>query len=252
MWDAGNFAAVAEKILDAGEAVVAAAGVEPGMDVLDVACGTGNATLPAAKAGARVTGLDFAPGLLEIGRERAADAMVEIDFIEGDAQAMPFDDASFDRIVSTFGHMFAPDHRRTADEMTRVLKPGGVIAVACWMPEGAIGRMFRVTAELLPPPPGPPPGLWGTEDHVREMWGDDVEFERHEIVWTDESVESYAQFMLESFGPLLNARELLGEREGELDRAYREFLERENEADDGTLRFRGQYLLSVVRRQPAR
>lgn len=247
MWDAGNFAAVAEKILDAGEAVVAAAGVEPGMDVLDVACGTGNATLPAAKTGARTTGLDFAPGLLEIARERAADAMVEIDFIEGDAQAMPFEDATFDRVVSTFGHMFAPDHRKTADEMMRVLKPRGVIAVACWMPEGAIGRMFRVTADLLPPPPGPPPGLWGTEDHVREMWGDDVEFERHEIVWTDESVESYARFMLESFGPLLNARELLGEREGDLDRAYRDFLERENEADDGTLRFRGQYLLSVVR-----
>jgi len=247
MWDAGNFAAIAEKILDAGEAVVRSAGVEPGMDVLDVACGTGNATLPAARAGARTTGLDFAPGLLEIARERAADAMVEIDFIEGDAQAMPFEDGTFDRVVSTFGHMFAPDHRRTADEMTRVLKPGGVIAVACWMPEGAIGRMFRVTAELLPPPPGPPPGLWGTEDHVREMWGDDVEFERHEIVWTDESVESYAQFMLESFGPLLNARELLGERADELDRAYRDFLERENEADDGSLRFRGAYLVSVVR-----
>jgi SAM-dependent methyltransferase len=247
MWDAGNFAAVAEKILDAGETVVRAAGVEPGMDVLDVACGSGNATLPAAKAGGRVTGLDFAPGLLEVARERAADAMVEIDFVEGDAQALPFDDGSFDRIVSTFGHMFAPDHRRTADEMKRVLRPDGVIAVACWMPEGAIGRMFRVTAELLPPPPGPPPGLWGTEDHVREMWGDEVEFDRGEIVWTDESVESYAQFMLDSFGPLLNARELLGEREGELDQAYRDFLERENEADDGTLRFRGAYLVSVVR-----
>jgi SAM-dependent methyltransferase len=251
MWDAGNFAAVAEKILDAGEAVVAAAGVEPGMEVLDVACGTGNATLPAARAGARVTGLDFAPGLLEIARERAADAMLEIDFVEGDAQALPFEDASFDRVVSTFGHMFAPDHRKTADEMKRVLKPGGAIAVASWMPEGAIGRMFRVTADLLPPPPGPPPGLWGTEDHVREMWGDDVEFERHEIVWTDDSVESYARFMLESFGPLLNAREVLGEREGELDRAYRDFLERENEADDGTLRFRGQYLVAVVRSEPA-
>jgi SAM-dependent methyltransferase len=247
MWDAGDFAAVAEKILDAGEAVVAGAGVEPGMTVLDVACGTGNATLPAARNGARTTGLDFAPGLLEIARERAADAMLEIDFVEGDAQALPFGDASFDRVVSTFGHMFAPDHRRTADEMTRVLKPGGVIAVACWIPEGAIGRMFRVTADLLPPPPGPSPALWGTEDHVREMWGDDVEFERHEIVWTDDSVESYARFMLDSFGPLLNARELLGEREAELERAYREFLERENEADDGTLRFRGEYLVAVVR-----
>ena len=247
MWAAGNFAAVAEKILDAGEAVVAAAGVEPGMDVLDVACGTGNAALPAAKAGARVTGLDFAPGLLEIARERAADAMVEIDFVEGDAQALPFEDGSFDRVVSTFGHMFAPDHRSTADEMKRVLKPRGVIAVACWVADGSIGRMARVTADLLPAPPGEPPGLWGTEEHVREMWGDDVEFERREIIWTDDSVESYARFMLDSFGPLLNARSILGEREGELDRAFRDYLEQENEADDGTLRFRGEYLLSVVR-----
>ena len=247
MWDAGDFAAIAEKILDAGEAVVAAAGVEPGMDLLDVACGTGNATLPAAKAGARVTGLDFAPGLLEIGRDRAADAMVEIDFVEGDAQALPFDDASFDRVVSTFGHMFAPDHRRTADEMKRVLRPDGVIAVACWTPEGSLGRMFRTIAELIPPPPGgQPPILWGTEDHVREMWGD-AEFERLAIVWTDDSVESYARFMLDSFGPLLNAREVLGERADELERAYTDFLNRENEADDGTLRFSGEYLLAVVR-----
>src|SRR3954465_3004642 len=261
MWDAGNFAAVAERILESGELVVERAGIEPGMAVLDVACGTGNAALPAARAGGRATGPDFAAGLLDIARERAADAMLEIDFVEGDAQALPFEDASFDSVVSTFGHMFAPDHRRTADEMKRVLKPGGVIAVACWMPEGATGRMFRVTADLLPPPPGPPPGLWGTEDHVREMWDDGpgqvaggargaaptLEFERHEIIWTDESVESYARFMLDSFGPLLNARELLGEREGELDRAHRDFLERENEADDGTLRFRGAYLVSVVR-----
>src|SRR3954454_5743340 len=162
MWDAGNFAAVAEKILDAGEAVVRTAGVEPGMDVLDVACGTGNATLPAARTGARTTGLDFAPGLLDIARERAADAMVEIDFIEGDAQALPFDDGSFDRVLSTFGHMFAPDHRRTADEMKRVLRPGGVIAVAGWTPEGSIGRMFKAIAALIPPPPGGQPAvLWG-------------------------------------------------------------------------------------------
>jgi len=246
MWDAGNFAAVAEKIMESGELVVERAGVEPGMDVLDVACGTGNATLPAARAGARVTGLDFAPGLLEIARERAADAMVEIDFVEGDAQELPFDDGSFDRVVSTFGHMFAPDHRRTADEMKRVLRPDGTIAVACWTPEGSIGRMFVTISAIIPPPAGgEPPLLWGTEDHVRELWGD-AEFERHAIEWTDDSVESYARFMLDSFGPLLNAREVLAEREDELENAYTEFLHRENEADDGTLRFRGEYLLSVV------
>jgi len=247
MWGSGNYAAVADRISEAGETVVERAGVEPGMDVLDVACGTGNATIPAAKAGARVTGLDFAPRLLEIARERSADAMVEIDFVEGDAQEMPFADASFDRVVSTFGHMFAPDHERTAAEMKRVLRPGGAIAVACWSPNGSIGRMLKVTAELVPPPPGgTPPLLWGTEDHVRELLGD-ADFERREIEWTDESVESYARFMLESFGPLLNTREVLGEREGELDEAFRAFLDSENLNDDGTLRFRGDYLLSVIR-----
>jgi ubiquinone/menaquinone biosynthesis C-methylase UbiE len=247
MWGSGNYAAVADRISEVGEAVVERAGVEPGMDVLDVACGTGNATIPAAKAGARVTGLDFAPALLAIARERSADAMVEVDWVDGDAQEMPFVDASFDRVVSTFGHMFAPDHERTSAEMKRVLRPGGAIAVACWAPEGSIGRMFKTTAELVPPPPGAtPPLLWGTEDHVRTLLGDG-EFERRELEWTDESVESYARFMLESFGPLLNAREALGEREGELDEAFRAFLDRENLNDDGTLRYRGEYLLAVIR-----
>jgi SAM-dependent methyltransferase len=261
MWGSGNYAAVAERITETGELVVERAGVEPGMDVLDVACGTGNATLPAAKAGARVTGLDFSPALLAIARERSADAMVEIDWVECDAQELPFEDESFDRVLSTFGHMFAPDHERTAAEMWRVLRPGGAIAVACWTPEGSIGRMFRTLAELVPPPPDATPSiLWGTEDHVRELLGDAglaqaaggargaaMVFERHEIEWTDESPESYAQFMLESFGPLLNAREVLAERANELDEAFTSFLRRENLADDGTLRFGGEYLLSVVR-----
>jgi SAM-dependent methyltransferase len=261
MWGSGNYAAVAERISQSGELVVERAGVEPGMDVLDVACGTGNATIPAAKAGARVTGLDFSPRLLEIARERCADAMVEIDFVEGDAQEMPCEDASFDRVVSVFGHMFAPDHERTAAEMRRVLRPDGAIAIACWTPDGSIGRMFKTTAELVPPPPGgQPPLLWGTEEHVRELLGDGgraqaaggargaaMTFERHEIEWTDESPESYARFMLESFGPLLNAREVLGEREHELDEAYARFLSEENLADDGTFMFKGEYLLSVIR-----
>jgi ubiquinone/menaquinone biosynthesis C-methylase UbiE len=247
MWGSGNYAAVAERISDTGELVVERAGVEPGMDVLDLACGTGNASIPAAQAGARVTGLDFSRDLLEIARERCADAMVEIEFVEGDAQDLPFDDAGFDRIVSTFGHMFAPDHARTAAEMKRVLRPDGLIAVACWTPEGSIGRMFRAISELLPPPPGgQPPLLWGTEEHVKELLGE-AEFERHDVVWTAESVESYARFMLESFGPLLNARELLAEREGELETVYTEYLRSENEAEDGTLRFSGEYLLSLVR-----
>jgi len=261
MWGSGNYAAVAARIGETGELVVERAGVEPGIDVLDVACGTGNATIPAAKAGARVTGLDFSPALLAIARERSADAMVEIDWVEGDAQQLPFGDASFDRVLSVFGHMFAPDHERTAAEMRRVLRPGGAIAIACWTPEGSIGRMFRTIAALVPPPPdATPPMLWGTEQHVNELLGDGrpahaaggargaaTVFERREIEWTDESPESYARFMLDSFGPLLNARELLEGRDDELDEAFTNFLRGENLADDGTLRFGGEYLLSVVR-----
>jgi SAM-dependent methyltransferase len=244
MWGAGNYAAVAEKIADVGELCVERAGVEPGMEVLDVACGAGNPTIPAARVGARVTGVDFSSDLLAIARERAADAMVEVDWVEADVQEMPFGDSSFDRVISTFGHMFAPDHERTASEMKRVSR--GTIAICCWSPVGAIGRMYRMVAELVPPPPGSSPALlWGTEEHVRELLGDGS-FERHEVEWRDASVESYATFMLESFGPLLNAQETLGERSGELREAYTRYLEAENLETDGTLRFRGEYLLAVI------
>lgn len=248
MWGMGDYAAVADKIAASGEVVVARAGLEPGMEVLDVACGTGNATIPAARAGARVTALDLSPALLEIARERAADAGVEIDWVEGDAEKLPFPDAGFDRVLSTFGHMFAPDHRRVADEMRRVCRPGGAIAICCWTPEGAIGRMYRMVAEFVPPPPDTaPPALWGTEQHVRELLGEG-EFERHEVEWRDESVSSYTDFMLGSFGPLIGAQAALGERRGELRDAYIRYLEQENLETDGTLRFRGEYLVAVISR----
>jgi ubiquinone/menaquinone biosynthesis C-methylase UbiE len=248
MWGSGNYAAVADKISAVGEHVIEAVELESGMELLDVACGTGNATIPAARAGARVTGLDFAPALLAIARERAADAMVEIDWVEGDAQEMPFGDASFDRVISTFGHMFAPDHARTAAEMRRVCRPDGAIGICSWTPDGAIGRMFQMVTRLVPPPPhGMPPNLWGTEEHVRELLGQNAEFERREVEWRDPSVESYADFMLESFGPLLNAQEVLGERAAELRAAYISYLAGENLENDGTLRFRGEYLRAVLR-----
>jgi SAM-dependent methyltransferase len=244
MWGSGNYAAVAEKIAAVGELIVERTAIEPGMSVLDVACGTGNATIPAARTGARVAGLDFSPALLAIARERAADAMVDVEWIEGEAEQLPFEDGSFDRVISTFGHMFAPDHAKTASEMKRVCR--GRIGVCCWTPEGAIGHMFQTLAELVPPPPGgESPLLWGTEEHVRELLGD-AEFERHTVEWRDPSIEGYGDFMLESFGPLLNIQEQLGERAGELREAFIAFLERENLADDGSLRFEGEYLLSRV------
>ena len=247
MWGAGDYAAVAEKVTDAAEACVERAGIEPEMDVLDVACGSGNATIPAVRLGARVTGLDFQPDLLEIARRRATEAKVKIDWVEGDAQDLPFEDEGFDRTISALGHMFAPDHERTAAEMKRVTRADGRICISCWTPEGAIGGMFRTVGQLVPPPPGASsPVLWGTEDHVRELLGE-AEFERREVEWREPSVDSYVDFMLEEYGPLLNAQEALGERSGELRDALMRLFEDENLESDGSFRFRGEYLVAVVR-----
>jgi SAM-dependent methyltransferase len=246
MWGAGDYAAVAEHVTGVGETCVERAGIEAGMEVLDVACGSGNATIPAALLGALVTGLDFQPNLIETARARAADAGVEVEWVEGDAQELPFEDASFDRVISALGHMFAPDHERTAAEMKRVIRPDGRISICCWTPEGAIGGMLRTIAKLLPPPPGASsPLLWGTEDHVRELLGE-ADFERREVEWRESSVEDYADFMLETYGPLLNAQEALGERSGELREELIPFFEGQNLESDGTLRFRGEYLSAVI------
>jgi ubiquinone/menaquinone biosynthesis C-methylase UbiE len=251
-WSAGNYAAVAEKITSAAELLVEQAGVKPGMDVLDVACGTGNATIPTARLGARATGLDLVPDLLAIARERAADAMVEVEWVEGDAEQLPFAPDSFDRVLSIFGCMFAPDQRKTAAELLRVCRPDGVIGLCNWSPEGAVGDMFRTVGSLLPPPPAgaTPPVSWGTEDHVRELLGPHVgelRFERHEVEFEEPSQEGYADFMLESFGPLITAQKVLGERSAELREALMEMIGRWNQATDGTLRYGAEYLLVVGR-----
>ena len=252
MWAAGDYCTLSEYIKDVGELVVACAGVEAGMRVLDVACGTGNAALPAARDGAHVTGLDLVPELLEGGRRNAAAAGVEIDWVEGDAEELPFEDRAFDRVFSTFGHMFAPRHRRTADEMLRVCREGGVIATCCWTPEGTVGDVFRASASYMPPPPdfASPPILWGTEDHVREMFGSaatDFEFERHSATIEWESIEGFADFFMDRFGPLVTARQMLGERFGELREEILVIWAGRNEADDGRLILPQEYLLSVIR-----
>ena len=246
MWGTGDYQPVAEKVTSIGDVLVQRAGIEPGMEVLDVACGTGNASIPAAKLGARVTGLDSSPGLIAIARERGAEAKVGIDWLEGDAQSLPFDDDSFDRVISAIGHMFAPDHRQTADELRRVCRRNGRIAVACWTPEGSIGAMFQRLGEISPPPPEgfQSPLLWGTDEHVRELLGYAVEFERHSVLFDEPSPGSYTDFMLTSFPPLIAIRAELGD---ELVReTYLDWVNDVNEADDGTLRYRGEYLVSVT------
>jgi SAM-dependent methyltransferase len=246
IWGTGDYEAVAEKVASIADVLIPRAAIEPGMTVLDVACGTGNATIPAARLGARVTGLDFSAGLIEIARARGARGCVEVEWLEGDAQALPFDDDSFDRVISAIGHMFAPDHARTAAEIRRVCRPDGRIAIACWTPVGAIGEMFARLGAISPPPPegSQPSVLWGTEEHVRELLGDSVQFERHNVVFDEPSPESYVDFMLNSFPPLIAMRAELGD---ELVReTYLNWANDVNEADDGTLRYRGEYLVSVT------
>jgi SAM-dependent methyltransferase len=252
VWASGDYAALSDHIADVGERLVARVGAGPGTDVLDVACGTGNAALPAARAGARVTGVDLAPPLLEAGRRKAAEAGVEIEWVEGDAESLPFDDDSFDVVLSTFGHMFAPRHRETADELTRVCRKGGSIGLCTWTPDGSVGDTFRAAVAYQPPPPpyASPPLLWGDESYVREMFADvatDFAFERHDTVIEWESLESWTEYFMARFPPFVAARQNLGERFADFRADIEEVWRRRNEASDGSFRLPQQYLLSVIR-----
>lgn len=252
VWDAGAYDELSPHIADVGELVVARARIEPGMRVLDVACGTGNAARPAARAGARVTGLDLTPKLLAAGRAKAEAAGLAIEWREGDAENLPFEDGHFDRVLSTFGHMFAPRHQRTADEMARVCRRGGAIITATWTPEGITGEIFKAAGSYMPPPPdyAAPPIMWGREDHVRELFArvaTGFEFERHvnRIEW--ESVDAFADFFMARFGPMVTAKAMLGDRFAELRQRVIDIWKQANEATDGSLRLPQEYLLSIVR-----
>jgi ubiquinone/menaquinone biosynthesis C-methylase UbiE len=177
MWALGDYPAVARDVVgDLGPVLVQASGVGPGERVLDVAAGSGNASIPAAAAGAAVVASDLTPELFEIGRTAAAEAGVEIDWQTADAEALPYPDASFDTVLSCLGVMFAPHHQAGADELVRVLRPGGTLGLLSWTPEGFIGQMFATMKPYAPaPPPGAqPPPLWGDEAHVRALLGDRV------------------------------------------------------------------------------
>src|SRR4051794_16943874 len=192
-WSAGDFDDIAQMFPGVGQKVADSAQVEPGMKVLDVACGTGAATIPAALAGGVCTGVDLIPEMFDAARKHAAEAGVEIDWVQGDAEALPFADASFDRLMSQFGVMFAPQHELAAAELARVCAPGGLVVVASWTPEGMVGDMFKIIGSRMPTPPSnvKPPVLWGTEEHVRallEPHGMEVGFERAMAIFRAESV----------------------------------------------------------------
>lgn len=177
MWASGDYPAVVTDVVGSlGGVLVETVGVRAGQSVLDVAAGTGTASIPAARRGATVTATDLTPELLAVGRADAAAAGLDIIWRAADAEALPFPDAEFDAVVSTIGVMFAPHHQLAADELVRVCRPGGAVGVLSWTPEGFIGQMFAVMKPYAPqPPPGASPApLWGSADHVRRLFGDRV------------------------------------------------------------------------------
>lgn len=254
IWSSGDYPDVAHLIESAAEHLVKAADVQAGQDVLDVATGSGNVALLAAGRGANVIGLDITPELLEAGRRRASEAGLEIEWVEGDAEELPYDESSFDRTFSAFGTMFAPRHEVAAAELVRVTRPGGAVAVAAWTPEGTNGRMFRTVASHMPPPPPElkPPAMWGDEQYIRSLFeplGVELSFERGVVDFEDESIESWLAYGEEKLGPMVIARAAL-EPQGKWD-ALRSDLaalyDRENKNTDGSFRVQPEYLVTVAR-----
>jgi SAM-dependent methyltransferase len=257
MWASGDYASMVETfLLPLGPRLVEACGVDSGMRVLDVAAGTGNASLPAAERGASVTASDLTPELLEAGRSRAEAQGLELEWVEADAENLPFEDESFDVVMSCIGAMFAPHHQETADELVRVCRSGGTIGMLNWTPEGMIGALFKTMGPFAPPPPpgAQPPPLWGGEDHVRELFGDRVEFNTLERDVLDitafERPQDYGEHFRERYGPTIvaegNARQ--SGREAEFEQALHGFCEEWNRGTSDDARFEQEYLVAVASR----
>lgn len=212
-WASGDFSVVAARIVLVSEQLAESADLRAGWTVLDVACGNGNATLAAARSGTHAIGVDYVPALLEDGRGRALAEGLDVEFRAGDAEALPLQDDSVDAVLSVFGTMFAPDHQRTADEVLRVTRPGGTVALASWTPGGFIGQMFRVITSHVPAPAGvASPLLWGTEDHLVELFGtaiDTIDSRERDCVFRFATAEEFVTFFRRWYGPTLKAFEAL-------------------------------------------
>lgn len=251
-WAAGDFSRIGPVTVLVGEMLCEAVQLHAKERVLDVATGSGNTALAAARRRCQVTGVDFVPALLERGRICAEAEHLRVEFTEGDAEKLPFDDHSFDCVLSTFGSMFAPNQERAASELLRVCRSGGRIGLACWTPESLAGRIFTVLSKRVPPPPGlRPPTRWGTTEGIRELFGADAKFtsERRSVAFRGDSPEAYVNFFGRFFGPMVKAID-------SLDASAREALtvdmlalaNQSNRSGDETVLLPSEYLETVVRK----
>ena len=253
-WTSGNYARIGNTLVIMGELLCEAVNVHAGDKVLDVATGSGNTAISAARRFCDTTGIDYVPELIEHARKRAEVEGVEVTFEVGDAENLPYPDASFDVVLSTLGVMFAPDQERAAEELLRICRPGGKIGLANWTPDGFIGHMFRTLGKYVPPPPGiKPPPLWGTEERLRELLGEGVaslEVMQRSYKWRYPSVGHFVEYFRTYYGPTLKAFESL-DRDGQeaLAKDLEELFERWNTSDDATLIVPSDYLEVIAVRR---
>ncbi|MFI5427891.1 class I SAM-dependent methyltransferase [Aeromicrobium sp. UC242_57] len=258
MWALGNYPSVATDVIaDLGETLVQATGITADDRVLDIAAGSGNASIPAARTGATVVASDLTPELSDAGRREAADQGLELTWEVADAENLPYSDAEFDAVISCVGIMFAPFHETSAGELLRVTRPGGRIGLIAWTPEGFIGQMFAAMKPFAPaPPPGAtPPPRWGDETHVRELFGNGVvalqASRKNLLVDAFSTPEGYRDFFKERYGPTIAVYRAIAdqpERVAQLDDALAD-VGRASYRPDGTMLW--EYLLVTARRAPA-
>ena len=253
MWALGNYQSVAGEVVpELGTVLAAEAGISPGDYVLDVAAGTGNASIPAALAGARVVALDLTPELLDAGRVIAGNQSVELEWVQGDAEDLPFQDGTFDAVISCVGVMFAPNHRQAAAELLRVCRPGGTIALLNWTPEGFVGELIGIMRDYQPPQaaaPGAP--LWGREDYVAGLFESGALEDwqsRKQMVTVDRfaNPEHFRDFFKANFGPVVGVYRGIGEdleRTAALDRELSSLAERHARGTADGIEMDWEYLL---------